>query len=191
MNSVYGLRQEDAFQALVQVDDEGEIAYDASVAIRATALCGREFGSNFEPVKLSWGTPRRNKTSDIQTMLSPFLVFSAKAFDALAFLLEGSGQLLPVETPVEGMRGFHVTRVLEDAVDMKASKFKIYPQATVFNKIVLMVDRVRNVSIFRLKESPAAVFVSDQFKHAVQANKLKGFDFGDAIALSSKSSSQP
>ncbi|WP_080433624.1 imm11 family protein [Burkholderia ubonensis] len=149
MNSVYSLRQEDAFQALVQVDDEGEIAYDASVAIRATALCGLEFGSDFEPVKLSWGTPRRNNTKDIQTMLSPFLV------------------------------------------DMEASKFKIYPQATVFNKIVLMVDRVRNVSIFRLKESPAGVFVSDQFKHAVQANNLKGVDFGNAIALSSKSSSQP
>ncbi|KVK78134.1 hypothetical protein WJ47_17065 [Burkholderia ubonensis] len=189
MNSVYGLRQEDAFQALVQVDDEGEIAYDASVAIRATALCGREFGSNFEPVKLSWGTPRRNKTSDIQTMLSPFLVFSAKAFDALAFLLEGSGQFLPVETPVEGMRGFYVTRVLEDAVDMEASRFKIHPQATVFNKIVLMENRVRNVTIFRPKESPATIFVSEEFKDAAQANKLKGFDFGEIISLSSESSS--
>ncbi|RQQ79206.1 hypothetical protein DF134_34880 [Burkholderia stagnalis] len=189
MSNIYGLRQDDAFQALVQVDDDGEIAYDASVAIRATALCGQGFGPNFEPVKLSWGTPRRKKTSDIQTMLSPFLVFSVKAFDALAFLLEGSGEVLPVDAPVQGMRGFHVTRVLENAVDMEESKYKVYPQATVFNKIVLVEERVRNVAIFRLKESPATVFVSEQFKDAVQDNKLKGFDFGEAISLSSKSSS--
>ncbi|MDR0244628.1 MAG: double-CXXCG motif protein [Burkholderia sp.] len=184
MNDIYGLRQGDEFQALVQVDDDGEIAYDASVAIRATALCGQEFGEDYEPVKLTWGTSRRKKTSDVQAMLSPFLVFSEKAFDALAPLLQGSGQILPVEAPVEGMHGFHVTRVLEDAVDMEASKYKVYPQATVFNKIVILKNRVEGVDIFRLKESPETVFVSERFKSVVHEHKLKGFDFGEIISLS-------
>ncbi|WP_321790362.1 imm11 family protein [Burkholderia pyrrocinia] len=186
MSNVYGLRQDDAYQALVQVDDDSEIAYDASVAIRATALCGQAFGVEYSPARLSWGTPLRKKDSDFQSMLSPFLIFSKKALDALAPFLQGSGELLPVEAPVDGMTGFHVTRVLEDAVDLEASKFKVYPQATVFNKIVLLESRVEGVDLFRLKEEPATVFVSERFKEAVESSKLKGFDFGDVISQSSK-----
>ena len=186
MGNIYGMRQDEAFQPLVQVDDDGEIAYDKSVAIRATALCGRGFGQDYDPVKLTWGTSRRKKTSDVHTMLSPFLVFSERAFDALAPLLDGSGEILQVEAPIKGMLGFHVTRVIENAVDMDASKFKVYPQATVFNRIYLLGSRIAGVDIFRLKESPATVFVSERFREFVERNKLKGFDFGEVISQSQK-----
>ncbi|WP_322021163.1 MULTISPECIES: imm11 family protein [unclassified Burkholderia] len=186
MGNIYGMRQDEAFQPLVQVDDDGEIEYDKSVAIRATALCGRGFGQDYDPVKLTWGTSRRKKTSDVHTMLSPFLVFSERAFDALAPLLDGSGEILQVEAPIKGMLGFHVTRMIENAVDMEASKFKVYPQATVFNKIYLLGSRIEGVDIFRLKESPATVFVSERFREFVERNKLKGFDFGEVISQSEK-----
>lgn len=188
MDNIYGMRQDEAFQPLVQVDGDGEIemAYDKSVAIRATALCGREFGQDYDPVKLVWSASRRKKTSDVHTMLSPFLVFSGKAFDALAPLLHDSGEILQVEAPIKSMLGFHVTRVVEGAVDMEASKFKIYPRATVFNKIYLLGSRIEGVDIFRLKESPATVFVSERFRALVERNKLKGFDFGEVISQSHK-----
>lgn len=186
MGNIYGMRQDEAFQPLVQVDGDGEVAYDESVAIRATALCGRGFGQDYDPVKLAWGTSRRKKTSDVHTMLSPFLVFSERAFDALAPLLHDSGEILQVEAPIKGMLGFHVTRVIEGAVDMEASKFKIYPQATVFNKISILRGRVEGVDIFRLKESPAIVFVSENFREWVEQKKLKGFDFGEVISQSQK-----
>ncbi|MEK6346818.1 MAG: DUF1629 domain-containing protein [Burkholderia sp.] len=185
MTTVYGLRQDDAYQALVQVDSDGEVAYDTSIAIRATALCGQAFGAAYEPVQLSWGTPRRKKNSDIHTMLSPFLVFSKKSFDALSPVLQGAGEVLPIEAPAEDLLGFHVTRALEGAVDMEKSKYKVYPQATVFNKIVLLENQVRDVAIFRLKESPATVFVSENFKSLVEDSKLKGFDFGEVVSISS------
>ncbi|HDR9074518.1 imm11 family protein [Burkholderia vietnamiensis] len=186
MGNIYGMRQDEAFQPLVQVDDDGEIAYDKSVAIRATALCGRGFGEDYDPVQLTWGTSHRKKTSDVHTMLSPFLVFSERAFDALAPLIHDNGEVLQVEAPIKGMLGFHVTRVIENAVDMEASKFKVYPQATVFNKICLLGSRVEGVDIFRLKESPATVFVSERFRELVEQNKLKGFDFGEVISQSEK-----
>ncbi|MBN3724989.1 imm11 family protein [Burkholderia sp. Ac-20379] len=187
MNRIYSLRQDDAFQALVQIDGNGDIPYDTSVAIRATARCGQTFGADYEPVRLSWGAPRRRKNGDIHTLLSPFLVLSMRAFDALSLLLQGSGEVLPVDAPVAGMAGFHITRVLEDAVDMQKSAFKVYPQATVFNRIVLLERAVRDADIFRLRERPATVFVSDKFKDAVEANALKGFDFGEEVPLSSAS----
>lgn len=186
MSDVYGLRQDEAFQPLVQVDDDCEIAYDKSVAIRATALCGRGFGRDYDPVKLTWGTSRRKKTSDVHTMLSPFLVFSERALDVLAPVLRDSGEILQVDAPIKDMSGFHVTRVIENAVDMDASKFKVYPQATVFNKIFLLKSQIEGVDIFRLKESPAAVFVSERFRDLVGQNKLKGFDFGEIIWRSDK-----
>lgn len=186
MSNVYGLRQDGAYQALVQVDDTGEIAYEASIAIRATAQCGQRFWGEYSPPRLSWGMPRRKKDSDLQAMLSPFIVFSAKALDALAPLLQGSGEVLAVEAPVDGMAGFNATEVLEGAVDMELSKFKVYPQATVFNNIVILENRAQNVEIFRLKEKPATVFVSERFRELVERNKLKGFDFGEVILQSKR-----
>ncbi|MCA8300993.1 hypothetical protein LGN24_05765 [Burkholderia seminalis] len=186
MGNIYGLRQDEAFQPLVQVDGDGEIAYDKSVAIRATALCGRGFGQDYDLVKLTWGTSRRKKTSDVHAMLSPFLVFSERALGVLAPVLHGSGEILQVEAPIKGVVGFHVTRVIENAVDLDASKFKIHPQATVFNKIYLLRSRIEGIDIFRLKESPATVFVSEHFRGGVEQNRLKGFDFGDIISQSKK-----
>ncbi len=186
VSNAYGLRQDEAFQPLVQVDDGGEIAYDKSVAIRATALCGRGFGRDYDPVKITWGTSRRKKTSDVHTMLSPFLLFSERALDVLAPVIRDSGEILQVEAPIKDMFGFHVTRVIENAVDMDASKFKVYPQATVFNKIFILKSRIEGVDIFRLKESPASVFVSERFRELVKQNELKGFDFGGVISQSEK-----
>ncbi|MCW3610288.1 hypothetical protein K6Y32_29655 [Burkholderia cenocepacia] len=186
VSNVYGLGQNEEFQPLVQVDVDGEIAYDKSVAVRATALCGRGLGEDFDPVKLTWGTSHRKKTSDVHTMLSPFLVFSERALDALATVLRDSGEMLQVEAPIKDMFGFHVTRVIENAVDMDASKFKVYPQATVFNKIFILKSRIEGVDIFRLKENPATVFVSENFRGLVERNKLKGFDFGEVISQSEK-----
>ncbi|WP_366919790.1 imm11 family protein [Burkholderia cenocepacia] len=84
------------------------------------------------------------------------------------------------------MFGFHVTRVIENAVDMDVSKFKVCPQATVFIKIFLLKSRVEWIDIFRLKESPATVFISENFRELVERNKLKGFDFGEVISQSEK-----
>ncbi|MBR8061019.1 imm11 family protein [Burkholderia dolosa] len=184
MNRIYCLRQGDTYQALVQVDESGEIPYDKSIAIQATALCGQEFGSKYNVVKLSWGTPRKKKDSDVQTLLSPFVMFSSKALEVLDLLLKSNGEILPIDSPVQGFHGFHVTNVLDDAVDLEASKFKVYPTATVFAKIVLLESRVQGANIFRLKEKPSTVFVSEAFRKLVEDNKLKGFDFDETISLS-------
>nr|WP_244110323.1 DUF1629 domain-containing protein [Burkholderia cenocepacia] len=119
-------------------------------------------------------------------MLSPFLLFSERALDVLAPVLHDSGEILLVEAPIKDMFGFHVTRVIESAVDMDASKFKVYPRATVFNKIFLLKSRIEGADIFRLKESPATVFVSERFRELVEQNELKGFDFGEVISQSEK-----
>ncbi|WP_332460753.1 imm11 family protein [Burkholderia gladioli] len=50
-----------------------------------------------------------------------------------------------------------------------------------------MEHQVRDIDIFRLKESPATVFVSEKFKVLVEESKLKGFDFGEVVSISSES----
>jgi hypothetical protein len=174
---IYALGQDDSFRTLVQVGADGEVKYERSIAIRATSLFGQPFGADYVPVALSWGTSGRKKDSDVHTMLSPFLVISDRALASLSSFFDDSGQRLSVEAPVAGVVGFHVTRKLDDAVDMASSKFKIYPSATIFNRIVLLEDKVRGADVFRIKEKPSTVFVSERFKVAVEENKLKGFDF--------------
>ncbi|WP_185734446.1 imm11 family protein [Burkholderia sp. Bp9031] len=174
MNGIYGLRQADSYQALVQVDESGEIPHDKSIAIQATAHSGQQFGPSYDVIKLSWGIPRKMKDSDVQTMLSPFLMFSSKALEVLEPLLRNNGEVLPVDAPTQGIHGFHVVTVLEGAVDLESSKFKVYPTATVFNKIVLLENCVQGANIFRLKEKPSTVFVSRAFKKVVEDNKRVG-----------------
>jgi hypothetical protein len=183
MTKIYALNQDDAFQALVQVNAKGEVAYEDSVAIRATSLCGKPFGEDYKSINLSWSSSRGKKDSDVHAMLSPFLVFSGKAFESLSCLLLNNGQVLAVESPVVGMKGFHITRAVDDAIDMDESIFKVYPQATVFNKIVLLEERVRGIDIFRLKEKPSMVFVSEKFKEMTENHKLRGFNFGEPVRL--------
>jgi len=174
---IYALGQDDSFRTLVQVGADGEVEYERSIAIRATSLYGQPFGTDYVPVQLSWGTSGKKQDSDVHTMLSPFLVISDRALSLLSRFFDGSGQRLPVEAPVSGVIGFHVTRKLNDAVDLVSSKFKIYPSATIFNRIVLLEDKVRGVDVFRIKEKPSTIFVSEKFKLAVEEGKLKGFDF--------------
>jgi hypothetical protein len=154
------------------------------VAIQATRLCGQSFSTDVKPIILSWGTFRKKQNSDIHTLLSPFLILSEIAFEALLPFIDGMGDLVSVVAPVEGFRGFHVTQVVDGAVDMNASKFRIYPEATIFNKIVLLEEKVQGVDIFRLREKPAAVFVSERFKEAVLSSKLKGVNFEKVVPLS-------
>jgi hypothetical protein len=50
-----------------------------------------------------------------------------RALDVLAPVIRDSGEILQVEAPIKDMFGFHVTRVIENAVDMDASKIQSLP----------------------------------------------------------------
>ena len=99
VSNVYGVGQDDAYRTLVQVDDTGEITYEASIATRAAAQFGQRLGGEYSPASLSWSTPRRKKDGDLQAMLPRFIIFSAKALGALAPLLQRREEILAVEAP--------------------------------------------------------------------------------------------
>ncbi|WGS52591.1 hypothetical protein LFL96_30880 [Paraburkholderia sp. D15] len=67
---------------------------------------------------------------------------------------------------------------------MNESIFKTYPQAAVFNKIILIEKRVQNADTFRIKEKPSSTFVSEKLKEAAQNNKSREFDFEEPAPLS-------
>lgn len=54
---------------------------------------------------------------------------------------------------------------------------------TPHNRLVLLPNRIKGVDIFRVKEKPATVFVSERFKEIVMAYKLNGIDFSQKIPL--------
>lgn len=75
----------------------------------------------------------------------------------------------------------NVLSVIEGAIDFEKSVFGIFKveeiEITSFRKHVLKADIISGTHIFRLKEDPLAIFVSEQIKDLIDNSKLKGFDY--------------
>ncbi|WP_157659959.1 imm11 family protein [Burkholderia ubonensis] len=181
MTEIYVLTKDDKFPTLVQDDSQGQITAETDFALCAASLDmhGKEFGSDYVPVKLKVADEdvRKKGVSDVQTHFMSFLIFSEKALKSLADLLQGAGQTLPVDSRFPDLRGFHVTRIINDAVDFEHSQYVMYDKGPLIRKLALHEARIANIPIFKIHEDPTRIFVSGDFKKRVEQSKLKGFSF--------------
>jgi hypothetical protein len=116
-------------------------------------------------------------------------IFNQKAADALADLLEGNGELLPLECDSSKYYAFNITREVE-ALDEQHSEFKlcseVYPDEPPPDPDFLLVtrftfhpDKVADLAIFKLpkRNRKNMPLVTDRFVQRVQETNLKGFAF--------------
>lgn len=187
MTDIYVIGKDDKFPTLVQDDSDRELTADNDFALRASSLemHGVAFGQDYVPVKLKVANEDRKKkgASDVQTHFMSCIIFSRKALEDLGDLLDGAGQILPVDSRYPDLLGFHVTRILRDAVDFDRSEYTVYPRGTLIRKTVMLEERVAGVSIFKIQEDPTRVFVSGDFRRRVEEKGLKGFSFSRKIEL--------
>jgi hypothetical protein len=119
-------------------------------------------------------------------VITPFL--SQKAVNVLANLLEGNGELLPLESDSGQYYAFNITREVE-ALDEAKSEFKLYSELyddlgddadfLCPTKFVFYPDTVANLNIFKLpkRNRHNTPLVTDRFVRRVQEADLKGFAF--------------
>lgn len=108
--------------------------------------------------------------------------FHPRAVDALKDLLEPNGEILPLKHPKGAYYAYNI-QTKADALNVKESTIIRYGNDGE-NKVALGIDRyvfhkakLRSMSIFRLKERPQEVMVTEVFRQRVETSGLNGFRF--------------
>jgi hypothetical protein len=115
-------------------------------------------------------------------------IFSRQAAEALADLLEGNGELLPLVCDFGRYYAFNLTREVE-ALDEERSKFTLYSELyddlgddadfQVITQFAFHPDLIKDLDIFKLpkRNRKNMPLVTDRFVQRVQDANLKGFAF--------------
>lgn len=188
---VYELRDEpDKYPGFLQVFESYEPdpqRWKEHMAKRSLARGSEPFGTDYKPVPLQFNNEdkrKKNVAGDICLSMQPFIIFSDKARQALDAFLSPVGEFLEVAAPVPGFVGYRVLKRLEGCIDMERS---VYVQAdngkVMVRKATMHETKVRGHDIFAVVESPTGLFISESFKAAVEAAKLKGFNFSRDVPL--------
>jgi hypothetical protein len=187
MTAIYLLSKDDKHPTLVQDEDGGPVTRENDFVVHASSqeMHGIKFPSTYAPVRLRVAaeTAKRKGVSDVQTHFLPFIIFTERAMESLAEMLEGAGQPLNVDSRFPGLMGFHVTRVVEGALDFEKSDYAVYEKGPLVRKAVLFENKVRGIPIFKIRESSRRVFVSGAFKQRVEQRRLTGFSFLHEVQL--------
>jgi hypothetical protein len=107
--------------------------------------------------------------------------FSARAVEAMRDMLEPNGELLPLKTP-EGAYYAYNTTTIADVLDARRSEVRWLPNqkpitAVFIERYEFVAEKVRDLTIFRIPEEPANVFVTETFATRVRERGLRGFEF--------------
>ena len=100
-------------------------------------------------------------------------VFNERALQVLDHLLGDSIQKLPLS---HESQKFFVINIIEiiDCLDEELSEVRHYGPVSKIIKPVFKEQFVKNKHIFKLPQSPSAIFVSDMIKQEVESHALKG-----------------
>jgi hypothetical protein len=132
-----------------------------------------------------WPTPRAegrvSEFNDYPCLDMVLPAFSERAVDALGDLLEASGEILLLSTNTDAKFYFFNILTISDALDRSASSCDFWcdppTTATDIEFFVFDAKKVQGLSIFRIRELPMSVFVTNVFVDRVESCKLQGFDF--------------
>ncbi len=108
-------------------------------------------------------------------------VFSERAVESLRDVLEPNGEILPLLTNTHTMFFFFNILTISDALDRDKSSCEFWcdPPTTATNIEFFVFDskKIQGLSIFRIRELPMSVFVTNLFVDKVESARLQGFDF--------------
>lgn len=144
----------------------------------AKGFDGSPVGERWSPVRLRWTGPLPH--GDVTSFRPGAHVFSPRALAALGPLLEGRGELLPVEVEGEepGWAVLNVTRVV-DALDEGNSEILRFDDGGVMevNRFEFHRERLAGETVFKIPQLRRnTTLVTDRFAAAVEKAGLEGFD---------------
>lgn len=187
---IYELRaQPDRYPGFIQMFDSYEPdpeRWKEHMAARCLDRGSLPFGADYEPVKLEFNdeAKRKNVAGDICLSMQPFVVLSERARTVLDAFLSPVGEYLPVIAPVHGFIGYRVLERLAGCVDLDHSTYVQADNGKILvRKAAMYGSKLGGHHLFAIPESPTGLFISEEFKQAVESAKLKGFDFRREVRL--------
>lgn len=124
---------------------------------------------------------KKKKTADISLLGSnSLLVLSAKACACLKDKLQPFGQFVPLASTDDYFTGFHVTRVLQDAVIWTASDYREQDARKTLYTPTLKQSHVEGNYVFLLQESQTRIYVSSAFFEDCEMHGLTGIDWAQS-----------
>jgi hypothetical protein len=145
-------------------------------------LRGQPAGRRWRPISVHIiREGRQNKrlpAGDFPGMASHLPTFSPRAKDALEELLKGSGEWLPLVGEEAHYWTFNVTDV-RDALDVQASDCLFFDDGTLMqiNRCSFIEAKLDGAVIFRLRQLPMGVYVTETFVDCANSAGLLGFRF--------------
>lgn len=159
---------------LVDLDSDWEAMYD----FNGTPI------KKWKPLKVEIAFDEELKTQlppgDFPSLFADVPVLSPAAVQVLQPLIEGNGQLLPLQCAEGEYFILNVTNVV-DALDETKSEIVRFPDGKKIldiKQFVFLSAKLQNVNIFKLPQQPLGqVFVTDGFVKAVRDSGLVGVNF--------------
>jgi hypothetical protein len=191
INHIYEfLGDPDKFPGFLQTgfkEPSDENSWKEHIGIQCGEKGSEPFGVGYVPVLLEFnneGRRKKNVVGDICLSMHPFVIFSDKARETLDAFLSPAGEFLEVAAPVPGFVGYRVLKHLDGCIDMENSTYTNYDNGGILiRKPTMYETKVHGHDIFAVSTTIAGLFVSEAFKNAVLAAKLKGFSFSREVPL--------
>ncbi len=168
--------------------DNLRLASEADIERSIDGFRGQPMGDSWVPLRAEVHRPQFPVGPDTSTDfpgLALWPVFSARGVEALSDLLEGRGELLPLEVEGGGdlyreLYAFNITR-LSDALDEAKSEFKRFESSGRIMRVERFEfdpGRLAGETVFKLAQMPKwHDFVTGAFVRRVQEAGLRGFSF--------------
>lgn len=139
---------------------------------------GTSRARRWRPVKVFWETEQGAFPQSDFTTISGAPIFNARAIEVLGDLLEGRGELLPLE-PIDGASpcwAFNITR-LTDALNEDRTEFAYFRSGRTMDvdRYVFDAERLAEETIFKLSPLPDLYrYVTDRFRRRAEEAGLTG-----------------
>jgi len=107
-------------------------------------------------------------------------IINEKAYDILYPYLKNHCQIFKINNDGATFYVINVTDLI-DCLDYDKSEIKRFPSSGRVMRVikyVFKIEKLKNVTIFKLPEFPKAIsYVTEKFKNVVEENNIKGFKF--------------
>jgi hypothetical protein len=145
-------------------------------------FCGEPIGNRWTPLKVEVLRDKDHKdrpSSDFPGFGAGKSVFSHRALESLRDMLDGNGEILPLDCKDGNYWVFNVTRMV-DALNVEGAKVKRFSDGGIMRveQYSFRPEKIHGLTIFKIPQFPFSdVYVTDAFVERVKGTGLTGFAF--------------
>lgn len=107
-------------------------------------------------------------------------ILNERSYKILYPYIKNEVQIFKIKSENDNLYVVNITNII-DCLDYDKSEIKRFPSSGRVMRVikyVFKIEKLKNVTIFKLPEFPKAIsYVTEEFKNVVEENNIKGFKF--------------